>query len=58
VDNRDSQTHTATSDRAGLFDSGNAEKGTPVTFKAPSKGGTYTFHCTIHPSMHGTLVVK
>jgi len=24
----------------------------------PNEPGTYTFHCTYHPSMHGTLTVK
>jgi plastocyanin len=27
-------------------------------FKAPTTPGTYPFHCTIHPDMHGSLIVK
>jgi plastocyanin len=30
---------------------------TDVQLNAPPVG-TYTYHCTIHPGMHGTLVVK
>jgi plastocyanin len=58
VTNRDGSTHTATSDTAGAFDSGDASKGAPVTFTAPTKPGTYTFHCAYHASMHGSLVVR
>lgn len=36
--------------------------GQPTTrgfsFVAPSKPGTYVFHCQIHGFMHGTLVVR
>jgi plastocyanin len=56
VTNSDSVEHTVTSDLQGLFDAA-AEHGTPITFKAPMKLGTYTFHCAYHASMHGTLVV-
>jgi len=58
VANRDGSTHTVTSDAAGLFHSGDVSKGGPVTFTAPTKPGTYTFHCDYHASMHGTLVVR
>jgi plastocyanin len=56
VSNGDTATHTVTSDTAGLFDV-TVDQGSPVTMKAPAKAGTYAFHCSIHPSMHGTLVV-
>jgi plastocyanin len=32
--------------------------GGTATFKAPSAAGSYAFHCTIHPFMHGKLVVS
>jgi plastocyanin len=49
-------THTATAN-GGAFDTGHIKPGTTasVTFKRP---GTYTFHCSIHPFMHGKIVVK
>jgi plastocyanin len=55
--NKDSAEHTVTSDTVGEFDSevmGNASS----TFTAPNQPGTYAFHCTYHPSMVGTLVVR
>jgi plastocyanin len=58
VSNRDSAGHTATSDTSGLFKSGNVAKGQTVTFTAPTKPGTYQFHCDYHANMHGTLIVK
>jgi plastocyanin len=58
VTNADSAEHTATSDVAGLFAADDIKNGKTVTFTAPTKAGTYTFHCTYHASMHGTLVVK
>jgi plastocyanin len=55
VHNMDGLAHTVTADDGG-FDSpapaGNS------TFTAPTKPGTYRFHCSIHPEMHGTLVVR
>jgi plastocyanin len=56
VDNKDGTDHTVTSDTGNAFDDA-ASPGTS-TFTAPTKPGSYPFHCTIHPSMHGTLVVK
>jgi plastocyanin len=56
VDNKDGTDHTVTSDTGNAFDDA-APPGTS-TFTAPTKPGSYPFHCTIHPSMHGTLVVK
>lgn len=54
--NSDSVTHTVTSDD-GSFDTGNISSGASqtVTF---SKTGTYTYHCSIHPMMKGTIVVE
>jgi plastocyanin len=56
VDNKDGTDHTVTSDTGNAFDDA-ASPGTS-TFTAPTKPGSYPFHCSIHPSMHGTLVVK
>ena len=46
-----------TSDTAGLFNE-DIEAGETETITVPNEPGTYTFHCTYHPSMHGTLTVK
>jgi plastocyanin len=53
--NEDTAPHTATADD-GSFDTGTIEKGKlgSATFKEP---GTFTYHCEIHPSMHGTVEV-
>ncbi len=56
VDNEDGTAHTVTSDDGDAFDDAAAEGTT--TFTAPTKPGSYPFHCSIHPSMHGTLVVQ
>ena len=55
--NADSITHNAT-DNGGRFNSGNLNAGgtsTPVTMNT---AGTFTYHCTIHPGMIGTLTVQ
>ena len=58
--NNDDIEHTATLD--GVFDIGRvaphsaaSDKGDGVTFRM---AGTFTYHCTIHPSMVGTIVVQ
>jgi plastocyanin len=48
-------THTAT--RAGAFDTGRIKPGKSVLVKFTQKG-TFAYHCTIHPFMHGTIVVE
>jgi plastocyanin len=55
--NSDSAAHTVTSDSAGVFDSGTLNPGGTFqwTFTAP---GTFTYHCSFHPWMQGTIVVK
>lgn len=56
VKNADAITHTVTADDGKSFNVSVNGNGSG-TFTAPSKPGTYTFHCTIHPQMHGTLTV-
>jgi plastocyanin len=59
VHNEDSVTHTVT-DKADpkLFGTGDIRPGQAITFKAPSKAGSYPYTCTIHQYMTGTLVVR
>jgi plastocyanin len=57
VSNQDSEAHTLTADGAGGFDVKIAP-GASATFRAPSKPGSYPYHCTYHSNMHGTLTVK
>ncbi len=54
--NKDSVAHTVTSD-SGKFESGLLNNGQTweYTFK---EAGTYEYHCTPHPSMKGTIIVK
>ena len=56
VKNLDDAEHTVTSDTKGVFDADEIA-GTPKTFTAPTTPGTYTYHCTYHASMHGSLTV-
>jgi plastocyanin len=54
--NKDSTTHTVTEDK-GAWDSKNLAVG--ATFQQKfDQAGTFTYHCAIHSSMHGTVVVK
>lgn len=57
VTNKDSADHTVTADSGNAFNV-RVAAGATATFTAPAKAGTYAYHCTIHPSMHGTLVVS
>jgi plastocyanin len=54
--NNDGMTHTVTADDDS-FDSGNITMGTKYS-RLFSTAGTYTYHCTIHPTMKGTIIVK
>jgi plastocyanin len=53
--NQDTAPHTATADD-GSFDTGILEEGKlkSETFKEP---GEYSYFCTVHPDMHGTVKV-
>jgi plastocyanin len=55
VSNNDTPTHTVTADDGSFNVKVNAGKS--ATFTAPSKPGTYKFHCMIHSTMHGVLTV-
>jgi plastocyanin len=53
--NRDAVAHTVTADN-GSFASGNLQTGRSFSFTF-TRAGTYAYHCSIHPSMHGSVVV-
>ncbi|HZW84763.1 MAG TPA: cupredoxin domain-containing protein [Nitrososphaerales archaeon] len=55
--NDDVSIHTATSDTANVFDTGNILAGNSqqFTFTTP---GTFTYHCSYHAWMQGTIIVK
>lgn len=57
VINKDNAAHTVTADSGNAFD-GKATPGQTTSFTAPTKPGSYAFHCDYHGNMHGTLVVK
>jgi plastocyanin len=52
--NTSSTAHTAT--RAGSFDTGHIKPGRSVSVRF-SRKGTFAYHCSIHPFMHGKIVV-
>jgi len=54
--NQDTAPHTATSDSPG-FDTGMLQTGQSgsVTF---NQVGTFAYHCSVHPNMHGTVIVQ
>ena len=57
--NNDSTTHTVVDDlqNVGGPNSGDIAPGTTYKFTF-TKTGSYQYHCSIHPSMRGTIVVK
>jgi plastocyanin len=57
VTNDDSAAHTVTADDGQSFDTASIAPGESGKLTAP-KPGRYAYHCTIHPFMHGTLVVR
>jgi plastocyanin len=54
--NKEGITHTVTSNN-GLFDSGNISSNGTYSHQFTT-AGTYPYHCTIHSSMTGTIIVK
>ena len=55
--NGDAVTHTVTSDNGTSFSSGNIAAGATFSYVAKT-AGSFPYHCTIHTSMVGTLVVN
>lgn len=53
--NLDSSNHTVTADN-NSFDLGNLNQGQSKSMVF-TKPGTYPYHCTYHPFMHGTVIV-
>ncbi len=54
--NTGSEVHTVTSDR-GTFDSKPLPPGAEFSF-AFTDAGTFDYHCEIHPTMRGRVVVE
>lgn len=54
--NKDSIGHSATADN-GSFDTGVLQQGQSgsITFH---KAGTFTYHCSVHPTMKATVIVQ
>ena len=57
IANNDTVEHSVTSDTAGAFDQ-DVDGNEKATVTAPSQPGEYPFHCSYHPNMKGTLIVK
>ena len=55
--NADSITHTATQDSGG-FNTGTLAAGATSAAMMMNTAGTFTYHCTIHPGMVGTVNVQ
>ena len=51
--NRDSVSHTITGDN---FDSGSISQGNTCS-QTFNDAGTFSYHCSIHPNMKGTVIV-
>jgi plastocyanin len=54
--NEDSVMHTVTFDN-GMFNSPSIQHGDSVSYVF-GKPGVYTYHCSVHPSMTGSVTVK
>lgn len=55
--NRDGAPHTVTADQGSAFNSGSLSSG--GTFQHTfSQAGRFSYHCDLHPSMTGTVVVQ
>ncbi len=53
--NNDTTTHTVTADDTS-FDSGNLDPGKSFSFTF-KQAGTFSYHCSIHPTMKAKIVV-
>jgi len=49
--------HTVTSDKSGLFDSGNMHKNDTFSYVF-NDVGNFSYKCTHHKKMHGVVIVK
>lgn len=58
VTNDDTVAHTLTASGNKAFDTGDVGPGKTVTFTAPGTAGSYSYICSIHQYMQGTLIVK
>jgi plastocyanin len=54
--NKDASTHTVTSDNGAFTSSGNLATNDTYSFLFTT-AGSFPYHCAIHPSMKGTIVV-
>jgi plastocyanin len=56
--NQDTAPHTATSDAgSGSWDTGSLATSASGSHQFTTTG-SFSYHCTAHPSMHGTIVVR
>jgi plastocyanin len=55
--NKDSATHTVTSLQGNVLNSGNIATGGTFSFTF-NQTGTFDYHCAIHPSMTGKVIVQ
>lgn len=55
--NRDQTSHTATSNRQGVFDTGTVMPGQSHTIVL-KKPGVYPYHCEFHAFMRGEITVR
>jgi plastocyanin len=56
--NANGLTHTATADNGTAFNTSNVSAGSRSAAIQMNTVGTFTYKCSIHPTMTGTLVVK
>ena len=57
--NSDGTTHTVTPNGSGFPATvGAISAGATSATQTPTTPGTYTYHCSIHPLMHGTIIVQ
>jgi plastocyanin len=49
--------HTSTSDLTGLWDTSFIIPGQTATIPPIDTAGTFAYHCNVHPSMHGQILI-